>query len=123
MLRLFLVEITPTGTLYIPINTQRNVTCHLERNKAISAWGIILNDGTPMVFVPGQVSTIPGFAGRRVNGAVNTVLITVNTTETSVTGLSCSSIIDSVLVPSTVNVTVYGEKLCALKALYLYILK
>ena len=76
-----------------------------------------------MVFVPGQVSTIPGFAGRYVNGAFNTVLITVNTTETSVTGLSCSSIIDNVIVPSTINVTIYGEKLCALKALYLYILK
>ncbi len=115
--------ITPTGPLYIPINTQRNVTCHLEGNKAIGFWGIILNDGTPMMFIPAQESTIPGFAGRRLNGALNTVLITVNTTETSVTGLSCSSFIDNVLVPSTINVTIYGEKLCALKALYLYLLK
>ncbi len=109
MLLLFLVEITPTGPLYIPINTQRNVTCHVEGDKAISSWSIILNDGTPMVFVPGQASTIPGFAGRRVNGAVNTILITVNTTKTSVTGLSCSSFIDNDLVPSTINVTIYGE--------------
>ncbi len=106
MLLLFLVDITPTGPLYyIPINTQRNVTC--QGNKAIASWGIILKDGTPMVFVPEQESTIPGFAGRRVNGAVNTVLITVNTTETSVTGLSCYSI--GVLVTSTINVTIYGE--------------
>ncbi len=107
MFLLFLVEITPTGPLYIPINTQRNVTCHLEGNKAINSYGIILNNGTPMLFVPGQESTIPGFAGRYVNGAFNTVLITVNTTETSVTGLSCSSI--GVLFPSTINVTIYGE--------------
>ncbi len=104
---MFLVDFTPTGPLYIPINTQRNVTCHVEANKAIGFWGIILNDGTPMMFVPPQESTIPGFAGRHVNGALNTVLITVNTTETSVTGLSCYS--NSVIVPSTINVTIYGE--------------
>ncbi len=61
------------------------------------------------MFVPAQASTIPGFAGGYVNGAFNTVLITVNTTETSVTGLSCYSIVDSVVVPSTINVTIYGE--------------
>ncbi len=92
MLLLFLVEITPTGPLYIPINTQRNVTCrHLEGNKAIYAWGIILNNGTPLVFEPTQESTIPGITGGYVNGVTNTILITVNTTETSVTGLSCYS--------------------------------
>ncbi len=117
MLPLFLVDISPTGPLYIPINTQRNVTCHLEGNKAIfSSYGIILNDGTPMVFVPGQVSTIPGITGRYVNG-VTTLLITINTTKTSVTGLSCYSIVNVTLVQSTIDVTIYGEKLCALKAL------
>ncbi len=90
----------------------------MEGNKAISSYGIILNDGTPMVFVPGQVSTIPGIAGSYVNG-VNTLLITINTTETSVTGLSCYSIANVTLVPSTIDVTIYGEKLCALKAIYL----
>ncbi len=109
MLLLFLVEITPTGPLYIPINTQRNVTCHVEGNKAISSWGIILNNGTPQVFEPAQESTIPGITGRYVNGVTNTLLITVNTTETSVTGLSCFITVGLALVPSTINVTIYGE--------------
>ncbi len=106
MLLLFLVEITPTGPLYIPINTQRNVTC--QGNKAIASWGIILNNGTSVMFIPAQESTIPGITGSYVNGAsFNTFLITIYTTETSVTGLSCDSI--GVLVPSTINVTIYGE--------------
>ena len=110
MLLLFTVEITPTGPLYIPINTQRNVTCrHLEGSKAISAWGIILNNGTPLVFEPTQESTIPGITGGLVNGVTNTLLITVNTMEMSVTGLSCYSIVNLVLVPSTINVIIYGE--------------
>ncbi len=113
MLLLFLVEITPTGPLYVPINTQWNVTCHLEGNKAISSWGIILNDRTLLVFEPAQESTIPGITGSYVNGVTNTLLITVNTTETSVTGLSCFITVGFALVPSTINVTIYGEKLCA----------
>ena len=122
VLLLFLVDFTPTGPLYIPINTQRNVTCHLEGNKVIGFWGIILNDGTLLVFERAQESTIPGITGSYVNGATNTLLITVNTTETSVTGLSCYIVVNLVLVPSTINVTIYGEKLFALKALYYYLL-
>ncbi len=114
MLLLFTVEITPTGPLYIPINTQRNVTCrHLEGSKAISSYGVILNDRTLLVFEPAQESTIPGITGSYVNGVTNTLLITVNTTETSVTGLSCFITVGFALVPSTINVTIYGEKLHA----------
>ncbi len=109
MLLLFLVDFTPTGPLYIPINIQRNVTCHLEGNKAIASWGIILNNRTPMVFEPAQESTIPGITGRYVNGVTSTLLITVNTTETSVIGLSCFITVGLGLVPSTINVTIYGE--------------
>ncbi len=69
VLLLFLVNFTPTGPLFIPINSQRNVTCHLEGNKAIGIWGIILNDGTLLVFAPAQDATIPGITGIYVNGA------------------------------------------------------
>ncbi len=79
----------------------------MEANKAIGFWGIILNDGTPMRFVPAQV--FPGITARYVNGVTNTLLITVNTTEISVTGLSCYSIVNLTLVPNTIDVTIYGE--------------
>ncbi len=107
----FLVEITPIGPLYVPVNTQRNITCHVGGGDLIDRWGIILKNGTELDFRPAndQKSSIPGFTARNVNGVTNTLLITINTTETSVTGLSCYSIIGRVLVPSTINVTIYGK--------------
>ena len=82
----------------------------MEGNKAIASYGIILNNGTPQVFEPAQESTIPGITGRYVNGVTNTLLITVNTAETSVTGLSCYSIVNLTLVSSTIDMTIYGKK-------------
>ncbi len=106
---IFLVEITPIGPLYVPVNTQRNITCRAKEN--IDRWGIILKNGTELYFRPAfnEESSIPGITGSYVNGTFNTLLITVNTTETSVTGLRCiiSEILE--LLPSTINVTIYGK--------------
>ncbi len=108
---LFLVEITPNGPLYVPINTERNITCRVEGEITIDTWGIILNNGTELNSRPAfnQEPNIPGFTGSYVNGVPNTLLITINTTETSVTGLRCYIIENLVLVPSTINVTIYGK--------------
>ena len=108
---LFLVEITPNGPLYVPINTQRNITCRVEGEITIDTWSIILNNGTELNYRPAfnQEPSIPGFTASYVNGVPNTLLITVNTTETSVTGLSCFITVDLVVVPSTINVTIYGK--------------
>ncbi len=107
----FLVEITPNGPLYVPINTQRNITCRVEGEITIDTWAIILKNGTELNFrlAFNQEPSIPGFTGSYVNGVPNTLLITVNTTETSVTGLSCFIIENLVLVPSTIHVTMYGK--------------
>ncbi len=108
---LILVEITPNGPLYVPINTQRNITCHVEGEINIDTWSIILNNGTELNFRPAfnQEPNIPGFTGSYVNGVPNTLLITINTTETSVTGLSCFITVNHVVVPSTIHVTMYGR--------------
>ncbi len=53
-----------------------------------------------------QKSTIPGITGQFMNGLFNTLLITVNTSEISVTGLSCSSIINERVVGNTTNLTI-----------------
>ncbi len=75
----------------------------------IDRWGIILKNGTKLCFRPfNEESSIPGITGSYVNGVFNTLLITVNTTETSVTGLNCFTSVNLVLVRSTVNVTIYG---------------
>ena len=107
----FLVEIIPIGPLYVPVNTQRNITCHVEGPDPIERWGIILNNGTGLYFRPlfNEVSSIPGITGSYVNGAFNTFLITINTTETSVIGLSCIILVNFEPVPSTINLTIYGE--------------
>ncbi len=105
---LIVVEITPIGPLYVPVNTQKNITCHVEGT--VDRWGVILKNGTELSFRPSlnEDTSIPGITGRYVNGVFNTLLITVNTTETSVTGLSCFISVNLVLVQSTVNVTIYG---------------
>ena len=106
---IFLVEITPIGPLYVPVNTQKNITCRVEGT--IDRWGIILKNGTKLSFRPlfNEESSIPGITGSYVNGTLNTLLITVNTTATSVTGLSCFISVGLELVPGTINVTIYGK--------------
>ena len=95
--------------MFPPVNTQRNIRCRAEGT--IDRWGLILKNGTKLSFRPlfNEESSIPGITGSYVNGTFNTLLITVNTTETSVTGLRCiiSEILE--LLPSTINVTIYGK--------------
>ncbi len=103
-----LVDISPTGPLYIPINTQRNITCHVE-GSTIATWTIIHNE-TEQEFNPLiQESTIFGITGKFTDGVFNTLLITVNTTETSVTGLRCSNVILGTVFTSTIRLTIYGK--------------
>ncbi len=75
----------------------------------IATWTIILNNGTELEINPRltQESGIPRITGIEV--ASSTLLITVNTTETSVRGFSCFSVVNLDLVRSTINVTVYGK--------------
>ncbi len=78
---------------------------------SIVIWSIILKNGTELDFRPAfnQESSIPGFTGRYLNGVSNTLLITINTTETSVTGLRCLISLNSEVVNSTINVNIYGK--------------
>ncbi len=83
----------------------------MEGTNPIDRWGIILKNGTQLNFRPlfNEESNIPGITGSYVNGAFNTLLIIINTTETSVTGVSCFITMDLEAVRSTINVTIYGE--------------
>ncbi len=102
-----LVDISPTGPLYIPINTQRNITCHVE-GSTIAIWSILLNNETEQEFNPLiEESNISGITGRFMDGVFNTLLITINTTETSVTGLKCSNVILGTVFTSTIKLTIY----------------
>ena len=83
----------------------------MEETDPIDRWGIILKNGTELDFRPAfnEDSSIPGITGSYVNGAFNTLLITVNTTETSVTGLICFTTVHRLLVRNTISVTIYGK--------------
>ncbi len=61
----------------------------MEGANTVDIWGIILNNGTELDFrsVFNEEPSIPGFTGRYANEVPNALLITINTTETSVTGL------------------------------------
>ena len=104
-----IVTIDPPGPLYLPISTQRNVTCSggqltslfvLFSNKNSVLYGLVV--GTE--FATGIVIT----------SVFPTLLISVNIRDTSVTGLRCDgnivtvngTIQDSV----TLNITIYGKK-------------
>ncbi len=77
----------------------------------LDIWGIILKNGTELDFRPAfnENSSIPGITGSYVNGAFNTLLITVNTTETSLIGLICLTAVHRFLDKNTINVTIYGK--------------
>ncbi len=83
----------------------------MEGEIAKDTWSIILNNGTELNFRPAfnQQPNIPGFTGSYVNGVPNTLLITINTTETSVTALICFITVNHAVVPSTIHVTIYGK--------------
>ncbi len=104
-----LVDISPTGPLYVPINTQRNITCQVE-GSTITAWTIFLTNETEQEIIPLiEESTISGITGRFMDGVFNTLLITVNTTETSVTGLRCSNFFNNTAFRSIIKLTIYGK--------------
>ncbi len=54
-------------------------------------------------------STISGITGRFMDGVFNTLLITVNTMETSVTGLRCTNSFNNTAFRSTIKLTIYGK--------------
>ena len=108
------VDINPSEMLYFPINTLRNVTCRVEGG-AITRWFIILNDGSEESIntLINNMPSIPGITGRLVNGGFSTLEITVNTSNTSVTGLRCEGVDGNAapVRPAAINVTILG-KLC-----------
>ncbi len=76
----------------------------------IATWTIILNSGSEQEINPLiQESTISGITGKFMDRVFNTLLITVNTTETSVTGLRCSYVLNGTVFPSTIKLTIYGK--------------
>ena len=106
------VTIEPPGHLYLPILTQRNITCSAEGNLELTSLCVIFNDRSPVIYrlVEG-IELVTGIA--IISASDKRILVSVNTNITSVTGIRCefSFETDSGIVESsdTLNLTIYGK--------------
>ena len=107
-----IVTIDPPGPLYFPILTQRNFTCSVQGG-TLSSIIVLFSDKDPASFVVVAEREI-------VSGIVVTpflpirILISVNTNDTSITGIKCEGILQSSTTTTTredytLNLTIYGE--------------
>ncbi len=106
------VTVNPTGPLYLPIKRQETVTCHIASG-TIRNWYIILQNGiekgiNPLIAISN--AQFPGITGRYVPEGYSTLLITINTTNTSIAGLRCEGVnAESLIFSATINLTIYGK--------------
>ena len=106
------VTIEPPGPLYLPILTQRNITCSVEGNLELTSLDVIFNDRSPVIYdlLEGR-EFVAGIA--IISASDKRMLVSVNTNITSVTGIRCEFrfVTDSGIVKSsdTLNLTIYGK--------------
>jgi len=97
--------------LYIPSNTQWNITCSFHGGH-ITKWALLFDNDFKVTLTTLSVARNSGFTGIPMGP---TLLIVVNTSNTSVVGISCrGSIVNNngVIVKddySRLNMTVYGK--------------
>ena len=107
------MTIDPPGPLYFPILTQRNFTCSVQGGTLSSIIRLLFSDKDPASFVVAAEREI-------VSGIVVTpflpirILMSVNTSDTSIIGIRCEGILQSSTTTTTpddytLNLTIYGE--------------
>ena len=109
---LSLVVLVPPGPLYLPISTQRNITCSAEgTGRQLFSLSILFSDINPVSsFVVEGKEVIQGIEITSVNQLQTRALISVNTDNTSIIGLICRSVTTSTIIEeSALNLTIYGE--------------
>ena len=106
------VIIEPPGPLYLPILTQRSITCSVEENLILTSLHVIFNDRRQVKY--GLLERREFVTGIAITSASDKrILLSINTNLTSVTGIRCEFYIvtDSGIVESsdTLNLTIYGK--------------
>ena len=107
------MTIDPPGPLYFPILTQRIFTCSVQGGTLSSIIRLLFSDKDPASFVVVAEREI-------VSGIVVTpflpirILMSVNTSDTSIIGIRCEGIFQSSTTTTTpdgytLNLTIYGE--------------
>ena len=106
-----LVTIDPPGHLYLPISTQRNITCSIEGG-TLSQFVVTFSNKDSITYTP-----LPGtefVTGIVVISAdLTRFLISININDTSVTGIRCEGNFragsSSTPHAVTLHLTIYGE--------------
>ena len=110
------VTINPPGSLYLPILTQRNITCSVEGNNiSLTSLTVIFDDRSPVKY--GLIEGREFVTGIAITSASDKrILVSVNSNIFSITGIRCefSFVTDSGIVDGsdTLNLTIYGKWYC-----------
>ena len=102
-----LVEVTPTGPLYIAINTSRTIYCSVPVGGILLNWNVVFQNST--------IVNAYDFPGIKIIRSATSSSLTINTMDTSIIGLQCIGIVD--IIPTgpliqnvtRINLTIYGE--------------
>ena len=106
-----IVIVDPPGPLYLPISTQRNITCSVEGG-TLSQFVVTFSIKNSTAYAP-QPGTelVTGIVIISVNFV--RFLISINTSDTSVTGIRCEGNLQTgntiTSDADTLELTVYGE--------------
>ena len=103
---LSLVVVTPTGPLYIAINTSRTIYCSVPDGGILLKWNVVFQNSTMV--------NAYDFPGIMIIRTLTSSSLTINTMDTSIIGLQCIGIVD--IVPTgpliqnaaRINLTIYG---------------
>ena len=106
------MTIDPPEPLYLPILTQRNITCSVEENLSLTPLYVIFNDRSPVLY--GLLEGREFVTGIVIISAKDKrILVSVNTNIISVTGIrfEFNIVTDSGIIhgSDTLNLTIYGK--------------
>ena len=106
-----IVTVDPPGPLYLPISTQRNITCSVEGG-TLSQFVVTFSNKDSLAYAP-QPGTelVTGIV--IISADFGRFLISINISDTSVTGIRCEGNLQtgSTLTSDadTLELTIYGE--------------
>ena len=102
------VTITPTGPLYIAINTERTINCSVS-GAAYSGWRVQFSGSTPEIGIIGEI--VPGIniTSVTISGFTSSSSsLIMNTSDTSIIGLECRGFVFDQPNTARINLTIYG---------------
>ena len=106
-----IVTVYPPGPLYLPISTQRNITCSVEGG-ALSQFVVTFSNKDSTTYTPQpEAELVTGTV--IISADFITFFISININDTSVTGIRCEGNLQtgssSTPDADTLDITIYGE--------------